>query len=80
MWWHVGLAAWLIALVSGFYPTRRQLGFALALPVVSVAVLAWVSRNPFNGLIFTILAVLLLRAAMNMPRAIVTHLHRHYGR
>ncbi len=72
MWWHIALAALLIALVSGFYPTRRQLSFALALPVVSVAVLAWVSRNPFNGLIFTILAVLLLRAAMYMPRAVVT--------
>jgi hypothetical protein len=71
MWWHVGLAALLIALVSGFYPTRRLLGSVLALPVVSVAVLAWVSRNPFNGLIFTILAVLLLRAAISMPRTVV---------
>lgn len=71
MSWHVGLAGLLIALVSGFYPTRRLLGFALALPVVSVTVLAWMSRNPFNGFTFTVLAVFLLHAAMRLPEATV---------
>jgi hypothetical protein len=63
MGWHIALAALLIVLVSGRYPTRRLLGFVLALPVISVAMLAWVSRNPFNALSFTMLGVLLVRAA-----------------
>ena len=67
MWWHIAFAALVIALVSGFPPTRRLLGFMLALPVISVAVLAWISRNPFNALSFTVLAVLLLRAASGLP-------------
>jgi hypothetical protein len=71
MWWHIAFAALVIALVSGFHPTRRLLGIMLALPVISVAVLAWVSRNPFNALSFTVLAVLLLRAASCLPLTIV---------
>jgi hypothetical protein len=71
MWWHIAFAALVIALVSGYYPTRRFLGLVLALPVISVAVLAWISRNPFNALTFTVLAVLLLRAALYLPRATV---------
>ena len=67
MWWHIAFAALLIALVSGFRPTRRLLGFTLALPIISVGVLAWISRNPFNALSFTVLAVLLLRAASCLP-------------
>jgi hypothetical protein len=71
MWWHIAFAALVIALVSGSYPTRRLLGLVLALPVISVAVLAWISRNPFNAFSFTVLAVLLLRAAMCLPQATV---------
>jgi hypothetical protein len=67
MWWHIAFTALVIALVSGFHPTRRLLGFMLALPVISVAVLAWISRNPFNALSFTVLAVLLSRAASCLP-------------
>lgn len=67
MWWHIALAALASALVRGFYPTRRLLGFMLALPVISVAVLAGISRNPFNALSFTVLAVLLVRAASCLP-------------
>jgi hypothetical protein len=67
MWWHIALTGLVIALVRGFYPTRRLLGFMLALPVVSVAVLAGITRNPFNALSFTVLAVLLLRAASCLP-------------
>jgi hypothetical protein len=72
MWWHIAFAALVIALLSGFRPTRRLLGFVLALPVISVAVLAWMSRNPFNAVGFTLLAVLLLRAAGCLPLTTVT--------
>jgi hypothetical protein len=67
MWWHIAFAVLVIALVSRYYPTRRVLGLVLVLPVISVAVLAWLSRNPFNALGFTVLAVLLLRAASFLP-------------
>jgi hypothetical protein len=66
-WWHIALAALVVALLSRSHPTRRLLGFMLALPVISVAVVAWISRNPFNALGFTVLGVLLLRAASRLP-------------
>lgn len=71
MWWHIALAALVIALMSRCYPTRRLLGLVLALPVISVAVVASISRNPFNAISFTVLAVLLLRAALYLPQATV---------
>ena len=63
--WHLGLAAALVWLVMA-RPSRRGIGAALALPVLSVAVVAWVSGNPFNGFTFTLLGVLLLRAAAHL--------------
>jgi hypothetical protein len=77
-WWHIAFAALGIALVSGFRPTRRLLGFVLALPVISVAVVAWMSRNPFNGVSFSVLGVLLLRAAMHLPQATLTTASRRW--
>lgn len=65
--WHLGLAAALIWLAM-VRPSRRLIGAGLVLPVLSVAVVAWASGNPFNGLTFTLLAVLLLRAAVHLPR------------
>jgi hypothetical protein len=69
--WHVALGALLIA-TSRFRVSQRLLGLLLVGPIVSVAVLAWLSGNPFNGLIFTIAAVLLLRSAIDLPQSAVT--------
>jgi hypothetical protein len=63
--WHLGLAAALVCLATN-RPSRRLIGTLLVLPVLSVAVVAWASGNPFNGLTFTLLAVLLLRAAVHL--------------
>jgi hypothetical protein len=69
--WHVALAALLIA-VGRSRVSERVLALVLVLPIISVAVLAWLSWNPFNGLMFTILAALLLRSARHVPRSGVT--------
>ena len=70
--WHVALGTLLIVLVAGLRPSARLVGWALVLPVVSVSVLAWLSGNPFNGLTFALLAVLLLHAATRMPPTAAT--------
>ena len=69
--WHVALAVLVIAVVTTRHLSQRLLGILLALPVASVAAVAWMSRNPFNGLMFTGLAVLLLRAARCLPEIAV---------
>lgn len=35
------------------------MSFLLCLPVISVAILAWSYSNPFNGVLFTLLAILI---------------------
>jgi hypothetical protein len=70
--WHVALGASLIVVVTGLRPSARLVGWALVPPVASVSVVAWLSGNPFNGLTFAVLAVLLLHAATRIPHAAAT--------
>jgi hypothetical protein len=70
--WHVALAALLIAFLRGDKPSHRLIGFLLVLPLISVSVLAWVSRNPFTGMTFAILAAVLIRAALRLPTTAAT--------
>jgi len=67
--WHVALAAALIALFFGWRPGRRFAAVALAAPVASVAVLAWMYGNPFNGAVFSAVALVLAMVGFSLPRA-----------
>jgi hypothetical protein len=62
MLWHVLLAVMVSALVLGWWPSRRIASLCLAALPTSVSLLAFRQGNPFNGLAFGLLAVLLLRA------------------
>ncbi len=57
--WHVVLAVIVAAVLAGWRPIRRTAAAALSLPLVCVAVLAWLSGNPFNGIVFSLFAILL---------------------
>lgn len=70
--WHVALAALLLAFARGWRPSPRVVAVLLVLPVISVSVLASVSWNPFNGVAFAVLAILLMRGAMFLPKTPVT--------
>jgi hypothetical protein len=69
--WHVLLGALLIAMLRGWYPSRRLLGVLLATPLLSVSVLAWTTGNPFNGIVFAAVALVLAITALRLPRASV---------
>lgn len=69
--WHVALAVLLIA-VSRSRVSERLVALLLLFPIASVAVLAWLSWNRFNGLMFTIVTALLARSAMHVPRSGIT--------
>lgn len=65
--WHVALVATLVgAATRRFQPTQRLAGALLALPVLSVGVLAWRTGNPFNGTVFVALTVALLLVARRL--------------
>ncbi len=69
--WHVGLAVVLVAAAMRPRVSERSAAFLCVLPVTSVAAVAWMSGNPFNGTMFTLLAVVLLRAAAKLPKHVV---------
>ena len=70
--WHAALAVTIIALLAGWRPSRRIAGVLLAIPLISVAAMAWSFGNPFNGLVFALVAVLLVTLALRLPEDAVT--------
>lgn len=69
--WHVALAAMLIALAAGWRPGNRVAGMLLAIPLLSVSLMAWLSGNPFNGTVFAIIAIALGGVAFSLPHRMV---------
>ncbi len=70
--WHVALAAVTVSLAVGWRPSQRLLASLLSLPLLSVALVAAATRNPFNGAVFAALFVLLLRGALRQSTRPVT--------
>jgi hypothetical protein len=64
--WHVLLTAVAVDLFKGWRPSRRQAARLAVLPLVGVTVAAWAFGNPFNGLVFTGLAVALWALATRL--------------
>ena len=59
VFWHACFGVAAFALFAGWRPSERLAGTLAAMPLLSVAIIAWLASNPFNGLIFTTLAVVL---------------------
>jgi len=70
--WHAAFAALLMMGGTRHRPSTRLIGFCLVAALASVALVAWASGNLFNGFIFSMLALLLMRTAVRLPFAPVT--------
>ena len=70
--WHIALAATVAALLVGFRPQQRFAAAALSAPLASVAIVAIVFGNPFNGAVFALLAAALAALALRAPPGIAT--------
>jgi hypothetical protein len=64
--WHVLLGTLLSALLIGWRPSNRVVGYLLAAPFLSVSALAWAAGNPFNGTVFALLAFCLAGLAIGL--------------
>jgi hypothetical protein len=64
VFWHIISYLLIAFLMLNLDPSNRLFGIILTLPVVSVALFAWISGNPFNGTLFTILAVMFFLFAL----------------
>lgn len=58
--WHVVFYVLLVALVARWRPSNRLFAILICLPLATVAVFAWQGGNPFNGTLFSIMAILIL--------------------
>lgn len=58
--WHVIFYALIAALIFKWMPTNRLFALLICAPILSVAVLALMSGNPFNGILFSLLTVLII--------------------
>ena len=59
IYWHIVIYIFTVLILIGLWkPSNRMAGLFLSLPFFTVAILAWFNGNPFNGLLFTILALL----------------------
>ncbi len=66
--WHI--VGWLVAarIALGWRPQRRGVAIILALPLLSVAALAWKHGNPFNGIVLSAAAVVLVGLGSTLPK------------
>jgi len=57
--WHAVFYFLLAGLLARFQPSNKIFGILLCLPLISVAVFAWLSGNPFNGILFSVITILI---------------------
>lgn len=66
--WHILIGLIIIGLIFGWRPSRRVSSSALAIPLLSVSILAWIYKNPFNGTVFLLFAIILVLSGLRLPR------------
>jgi hypothetical protein len=57
--WHVVFYILIILLISQWKTSNKLFSVFLAIPLLSVSLFAWLSKNPFNGLMFALFGLLL---------------------
>lgn len=60
MAWHFVFYGLIAALIARWKPSNRLFAILFCMPAFSVAAFAWLIGNPFNGMLFSILAILIL--------------------
>ncbi len=67
VFWHLYFAVFIAALIFGMRPSKRTIGLLLALPFLSVSILAFTIFNPVNGIGFAAIGILLLYVSVKIP-------------
>ena len=55
-------------LLLGIRPSKRVIGIFLGVPFLSVSSIAWLSSNPFNGIVFAFLGIIVIFISAKLPR------------
>ena len=65
--WHIVFYLLIIALIFRWQPSNKLLGTLICIPLLSVTVLAWLTGNPFNGILFAVASILILVFGLKAP-------------
>jgi protein-S-isoprenylcysteine O-methyltransferase Ste14 len=65
--WHLYFAIITGLLIGGYRPSRKLAGVLLSLPALSVSPMALAGGNSFNGIVFAVLAILLIVFSVRLP-------------
>ena len=65
--WHFAFLVLVILLIIGRKPTRNIMAILLALPLASVGIVAILTGNPFNGIVFLLTTIILLIVGNRLP-------------
>lgn len=65
--WHIAVFIALVAVASGWRPSRRTIALLLVLPLLTVAIVAAAFQSVFNGVVFTVLGVTLAFLGRRVP-------------
>jgi hypothetical protein len=60
-------------------PAKRSSVIGLAIPLLSVSVLSWLYKNPFNGLAFLLVVAVILALGLRGPKKKVAAVIRPVG-
>jgi hypothetical protein len=58
--WHIIFYVVIASLIFLWRPSNKVVALLMCIPIISVAIFAWISGNPFNGFLFTVLAILII--------------------
>ncbi len=62
--WHALFYLILVALIFKWQPSNKLMGILICIPILSVAAFAWLTGNPFNGVLFSLMTILILIFAL----------------
>jgi len=65
--WHILFYLLFVSLLLRWKPGNRIMALFLCLPLASVAFFAWFTGNPFNGMVFSVFAILALMFGIRAP-------------
>ncbi len=68
VFWHLYFAVFIGALILGLRPSKRIAGLLLAIPFLSVSILALTIFNPVNGIGFAVVGIMLLYVSVKLSR------------
>jgi hypothetical protein len=65
--WHLVILTFIVFLLTGRRPPKRYTAMFLTLPFISVGLMAILSGNPFNAIVFFALSIILILYSLKLP-------------